>query len=85
MEILTYTSFRTQIKAVMDKVNDDQKPVLITRKKGKPVVVMSLQDFNSYNETAYLMASPQNALRINESIEEIDAAKPVHGDIDQNK
>ncbi|MCH8847264.1 MAG: type II toxin-antitoxin system prevent-host-death family antitoxin [Proteobacteria bacterium] len=61
----------------LDKVNNDRKPVLITRQNGEPAVVMSLQDFHSYEETAYLMASPKNAERLNQAISEVDAGRTV--------
>ena len=38
---------------------------------------MSLEDFNSYEETAYLMASPKNAERLNQAIAEVDAGKAI--------
>jgi len=83
MDTLSYSAFRSQLASVLDKVNDDHKPVLITRQSGKPAVVMSLEDFQSYQETAYLMASPKNAERLNQAIEEIEAGKAeAHGLID---
>ena len=62
---------------LLDKVNDDHKPVLITRQNGKPAIVMSLEDFKAYEETAYLMASPKNAERLNQAITEVEAGKTV--------
>ena len=64
METMSYSAFRTHLAGTLDKVNDDHKPVLITRQNGKPAVVISLEDFHSYEETAYLMASPKNAARL---------------------
>ncbi|MFL0797275.1 MAG: type II toxin-antitoxin system prevent-host-death family antitoxin [Cellvibrionaceae bacterium] len=69
---MTYSAFRTQLASTLDKVNDDHQPVLITRQKGKPAVVMSLEDFQAYEETAYLMASPKNAQRLNQAIAEVN-------------
>ena len=60
MDTMSYSAFRSQLAHTLDKVNDDHNPVLITRQNGKPAVVMSLEDFHSYQETAYLMASPKN-------------------------
>ena len=71
MDAITYSHFRSQLSGVLDKVNDDHKPILITRQNGRPAVVMSLEDFQAYEETAYLMASPKNAERLHQSIEEI--------------
>ena len=47
MEIINYSSFKNQLENILDKVNDNHKPVIITRQNGKPVVVMSLEYFES--------------------------------------
>jgi len=73
METLNYSSFRSNLAKTLDKVNDDHLPILITRQNGKPAVVISFEDFKAYEETAYLMASPKNAQRINEAIAEIES------------
>jgi antitoxin YefM len=49
---------------------------MITRQNGKPAVLISLEDFKSYEETAYLMASPKNAMRLNQAIAEFIPDKP---------
>ena len=77
MDALNYSTFRSQLAGVLDKVNDDHKPVMITRQNGKPAVVMSLEDFQAYEETAYLMASPKNAERLNQAIAEVEAGYAV--------
>lgn len=77
MITISYTAFRTKLAGMLDKVNDDQKPLLITRQNGKPAVVMSLEEFHSYEEMAYLMASPKNAARLAESIAQINEGKTV--------
>ena len=77
MDTLSYSAFRTQLAGIMDKVNNDHKPMLVTRQNGKPAVVMSLDDFHSYEETAYLMTSPKNAIRLNEAISEIEAGDVI--------
>ncbi|WP_221801934.1 type II toxin-antitoxin system Phd/YefM family antitoxin [Oceanobacter mangrovi] len=73
MDTISYSSFRSQLSSVLDKVNDDHKPMMITRQNGKAAVVMSLEDFHAYEETAYLMASPKNAERLNRAIAELEA------------
>lgn len=75
MDTLSYTSFRKDLAATLDKVNNDHLPVLITRQNGKPAVLISLDDFKSYEETAYLMASPKNATRLNEAISQLEKGK----------
>ena len=81
MDSMSYSYFRSHLAGTLDKVNDDHVPVLITRRKGKPAVVISLEDFKSYEETAYLMASPENAKRLNEAIAEIEAGKTIQKDL----
>lgn len=72
MDTVTYSHFRSHLAKVLDRVNDDHVPVLITRQNGKPAIVMSVEDFKSYEETAYLVASPRNAQRLNEAIAEVE-------------
>ncbi|MFT5164446.1 MAG: antitoxin YefM [Alteromonadaceae bacterium] len=75
MDTMGYSSFRSQLASTLDKVNDNHNPVLITRQDGKPAVVMSLEDFHSYQETSYLVASPKNAERLNQAIAQIEAGQ----------
>ena len=77
MDAISYSNFRNNLASTLDKVNDDHVPILITRQNGKPAVVISLDDFKSYEETAYLMASPKNAARLNQAIAEIEASKTL--------
>ena len=58
MQAVTYSEARANFAAMLDKVNNDHAPVLITRQQGKPAVLMSLEDFSAWEETAYLLRSP---------------------------
>ncbi len=80
MDTISYSAFRKQLAHVLDKVNDDHKPLLITRQNAKPAVVMRLEDFQAYEATAYLMASPENAKRLNQAINEV-----THNNLQQHK
>ena len=75
MNTITYTSSRSNLAQTMDKVCDDHAPVIITRKAAKPVVMMSLDDYEALEETAYLLRSPKNARRLLESIVQLEADK----------
>jgi antitoxin YefM len=77
MDTISYSNFRSHLANILDKVNDDHVPIMITRQNGKPAVIISLEDFKSYEETAYLMASPKNAARLNQAIADIEAGKTV--------
>ena len=84
MDSMSYSAFRGHLAGVLDKVNDDHKPILITRQNGKPAVVISLEDFQAYEETAYLMASPKNAQRLSQAIAEVAENKlEDHGLIEE--
>lgn len=73
METLNYSTFRSQLASSMDKVINNHKPLIVTRGAEKEsVIVMSLDDFKSYEETAYLMSSINNVNRLNASISELE-------------
>ncbi len=72
MEVSTFTEVRQNFAATMQKVVDDKEPIIITRQNKEPVVMISLEDFNAYEETAYLMRSPANAARLNSAIESLE-------------
>ena len=72
MDALIYSSARANLASTMDKVFDDHSPVIVTRKSGKNVVMMSIEDFESMVETAYLLRSPANAKRLMRSIEQAE-------------
>ncbi|MHB1110065.1 MAG: type II toxin-antitoxin system Phd/YefM family antitoxin, partial [Devosia sp.] len=68
MRATSATDLRKNLAAELDKVHDDHEPVIIVRSGGKPAgVLMSLEDFASYQETAYLMSSPANRKALMES------------------
>lgn len=71
MEALTYTQVRQNFASAMDKVCDDHMPLIITRQSRKPVVMISLEDYNGIEETLYLMRSPKNYARLMSSAENV--------------
>ena len=75
MRAITYTSARNNLAGTMKKVCDDHSPVIITRKTAQPVVMMSLEDYQALEETAYLLRSPKNARRLLESVAELEGGK----------
>ncbi|MBS9432039.1 type II toxin-antitoxin system Phd/YefM family antitoxin [Photorhabdus hainanensis] len=77
MDTISYSIFKTHFASTLDKVNDDHKPILITHQNGKPAVILSLENFQAYEETAYLMASPKNAARLNQAIAEVEAERII--------
>ena len=80
MKTLSSTDLRANLASVMDQVNDDHEPVIVTRAKGRPVVMVSLEDWASMDETTYLLSSPENARRLRESIRQLEAGDVVMAD-----
>ena len=73
MKTTSYSNLRKNLAAAIDQVSADHEPMVITRDKGKPsAVLMSLEDFASYEETRYLLRSPANAARLLEAVAELD-------------
>ncbi len=75
MDVLTFSETRANLKSVMDRVVDDHCPIIVARKRGRSVVIMSLEDWNATNETLHLLSSPENARRLRRSIAELDAGE----------
>lgn len=60
--------------SIFDRINKTDEPILISREKGKEVVILSKSEFDSMEETLNLMKSPKNAQRLLESIEQLNAS-----------
>lgn len=73
MEAISYTNARSNLAKTMKKVCEDHDPVIITRRNENAVVMMSLEDFQALEETAYLLRSPKNARRLLESIAQLES------------
>ena len=73
MDAIPYSRARARLAETMDRVCDDHTPIIITRRNERSVVLLSLEDYESIDETAYLLRSPQNARRLLESIAELEA------------
>lgn len=73
MKTLSYTESRANYARVLDDVVNDHEEAIITRAGHEPVVIVSLDDYESLRETAYLLRSPANARRLLDSIERLSA------------
>jgi len=75
MRSKTYTEAREKLSDIIEKVCEDHDPLIITKRRDKAVVMISLEDYESMKETAYLLKSPRNAQRLLESIKELEEGK----------
>jgi antitoxin YefM len=72
MEVVNYTEFRKNLTKSLNKVNDDAEIVVVSRSKGKNVVVMALEEYNAIQETLHVVQSVSNRNRLDQAIEEMD-------------
>jgi len=72
MEVLNYTEFRKNLAQSLDKVNDDAEIVIVSRSKGKNVVVIGLDEYNAMTETLHIVKSEANRKRLQDAIDEMD-------------
>jgi len=84
MDAISYTAARENLASTMDKVCSEHAPVIITRNRDQSVVMLSLEDYESLEETAYLLRTPANARRLLEAIRSLDSGNGVARDIDLN-
>ena len=69
---MSYTESRARYAEVLDSVVNDREEVVVTRAGHPSVVIVSLEDFESMRETAYLMRSPTNARRLLDAMERLE-------------
>jgi antitoxin YefM len=81
MDALTYSQVRNNLARIMDKVCDDHIPIIITRKNQRSVVIISLEDYQTIEETTYLLRSPKNAQRLLESIAELESSGGIEREL----
>ncbi len=73
-ETVSYSEFREHLASYLDGVVDDSLPLVVKRKNGKKVVVISEEEYNSLDETAYLMSTKANREHLLEAL--ADSYKP---------
>ena len=81
MKTMSYTESRARYAEVLDGVVNDREEVVVTRAGHDPVVIVSLEDYESLRETAYLMRSPVNARRLLDAMERLEAGRGQEHDL----
>ncbi len=77
MDAITYSAARANLASIMDRVCNDHETLIITRNGEQSVVMLSLEDFKSLEETAYLLRNPTNARRLLTAAGQLNAGKGV--------
>jgi antitoxin YefM len=75
MQAMTLNEAAQDLWSMIDTVNDNHEPLIVTDEHHKPIVIMSLDDFNAWQETSYLTRSSANAKDLLEAVEEINLRK----------
>jgi antitoxin YefM len=78
---MSYTESRARYAEVLDAVANDREEIVITRAGHDPVVIVSLADFESLRETAYLLRSPVNARRLLDAMQRLETGRGVEHEL----
>ena len=81
MRAISYTAARSNLASTMKKVCEDHDPVIVTRQNAESVIIMSLEDYESLKETAYLLRGPKNVKRLLESIKQLESGEGTQRDL----
>jgi len=82
MTAISYTAARENLASTMDRVCADHTPIIITRNRDQSVVMVSLDDYEALEETAYLTRNPVNAKRLLDAMQMLEAGRGIKRDID---
>src|SRR5256885_8548564 len=77
MKSITYTAARENLASTINRVCEDDSPVMITRNRDQAVVMLSLAEYESLQETAYLLRSPANAKRLITAVDALNRGQGV--------
>ncbi|MBC8183014.1 type II toxin-antitoxin system prevent-host-death family antitoxin [candidate division KSB1 bacterium] len=75
MNTITINQAKQDLNSLIEQVVTDVKPTIICNKKGRKAVLMPLDEFNSWQETIYLLSNPANAEHLQKSIEQAKVGK----------
>jgi antitoxin YefM len=83
MKRVSYTELRQNLAECLDAVCDSRGPLLVKRRSGKSVVILSLAEYGSLEETLHLLSDPANAEHLRRSIAQAERGEFIeHGVIE---
>ncbi|MEI8229765.1 MAG: type II toxin-antitoxin system prevent-host-death family antitoxin [Candidatus Peregrinibacteria bacterium] len=77
MTTVSYSTFRHKLTFFLDRADNDCEEIIVTRDKGRSSIVLSLDEYLSLQETAYLLSSKKNRSHLEKSIREAAKGKTV--------
>lgn len=72
MRTINYSEFRSNLKANLDQVSDDHEILILHRSAGRSVVIMSIDEYNSFKETQYLLGTSANREKLEQAITDVE-------------
>ena len=81
MNVVTINEAKQNLELLIEKVIADAEPAILCLDSGEQVVLMPLEEFNSWKETLYLLGNPANAVHLRKSIEEARASQIVEKEL----
>ncbi len=77
MNAITALKAQKELDHLVEQVIADAEPMIILNKKGDKAVLLSMDEFNSWQETLYLLSNPANAEHLRKSIAEAKSDETV--------
>ena len=78
MKAITYSEARKNLRAVIQDVCRNSEPTVIVNGKGdEQAVLISFEDYQNMEETAYLLRSPANRAHLERSLKNAQEGKLV--------
>ncbi|MAW89080.1 MAG: prevent-host-death family protein [Phyllobacteriaceae bacterium] len=77
MGIVSQSEFRANLAKYLDQVERDNKELIVTRQGKSPLVVMPLEELESWKETLHLMGSKANAVRLSEAVDRLRTGEAI--------
>ena len=81
MDAITINQAKQNIDGLIEQVIADAEPTIICADKGQKAVILSLDEFNSWQETLYLLSNPANAAYLRRSIQEDKDGKAIEREL----
>jgi antitoxin YefM len=81
MNAVTVTAAKRNLEKLITQVIDNAEPTIVSTDSGKQIVMMSLDEFNSWQETVYLLSTPANAAHLRRSIAQAQAGQTIEREL----
>ncbi len=81
MDAITYSAARANLASTMDRVCNDHEALIITRNGDQSVVMLSLEDFQAMEETAYLLRNPANTKRLMSAVAQLGSGNGIEREL----